>query len=320
MIRVALDAMGGDFAPEAVVEGAVMAAREAAGRFGVILAGPQEIIQALLDKNGWSGEGIEIFHAPDIVGMDESPTAALKTKPNSGLVACVQLQKSGQAQASISAGNSGAMMAACLMILGRVGEIARPAIACAFPSISKKTLVLDCGANVDEKPQTLVHFGICGSVYAEQVLGRKNPTVALLNMGEEEKKGPETLQEAHQLLKQAPIHFIGNVEGRDLLPGVVDVVVTPGYTGNVVLKLLEGFHEYHLNLFGEQDSDAGRQFGRDWDYSNFGAALLLGLNGTGLITHGRADAKAIKNGVEAAYRQAESGVVEKIAAKLAQVS
>ncbi len=320
MIKVALDAMGGDNAPEAVVEGAVLAAREAAGRYGIVLTGPEEVVTPLIAKYGGADLGIEVFHAPDIVAMDDSPAAVLKTKPNSGLVACVALQKAGKVQASISAGNSGAMMAACLMILGRVGQISRPAIACVMPSLNKPTVVLDCGANVDEKPATLVHFGICGSVFAEAVLGRTNPKVGLLNMGEEEKKGPETLQEAHQLLKQAPLNFTGNVEGRDLLKGEVDVVVTPGYTGNVVLKLMEGFHEYHLSLFGQIDSPAGRQFENDWDYSNIGAALLLGLNGAGLITHGRADAKAIKNGVEAAYQQAAAGVAEKIAAKLTQVA
>lgn len=319
MIKVALDAMGGDNAPEAVVEGAVLAAREAAGRYGIVLTGPEDVVRPLLAKYGAEDLGIEIFHAPDIVAMDDSPAAVLKTKPNSGLVTCVALQKQGVVQASISAGNSGAMMAACLMILGRVGTVSRPAIACVMPSLAKPTVVLDCGANVDEKPSTLVHFGICGSVYAEAVLGRANPKVALLNMGEEEKKGPESLQEAHQLLKQAPLNFVGNVEGRDLLKGDVDVIVTPGYTGNVVLKLMEGFHEYHLSLFGQIDSEAGRQFENDWDYSNIGAALLLGLNGCGLITHGRADAKAIKNGVEAAYRQAAAGVTEKIAEKLTQV-
>lgn len=318
MIKIALDAMGGDNAPEAVVEGAVLAARQAAGRYGIVLTGPQDVINPLLAKYGDENLAIEVFHAPDIVVMDDSPAAVLKTKPNSGLVTCVALQKQGVVQASISAGNSGAMMAACLMILGRVGSVSRPAIACVMPSLARPTVVLDCGANVDEKPATLVHFGICGSVYAEAVLGRPNPRVALLNMGEEEKKGPESLQEAHQLLKQAPLNFVGNVEGRDVLKGEVDVIVTPGYTGNVVLKLMEGFHEYQLSLFGRIDSEAGRRFENDWDYSNIGAALLLGLNGCGLITHGRADAKAIKNGVESAYRQAAAGVTAKIAEKLVQ--
>jgi phosphate acyltransferase len=321
MIKVALDAMGGDHAPAAVVEGALMAARENQGKYRIILTGPEEIIRSQLSGFGYSGDGgLEIFHAPDIVAMDEAPTSVLKNKPNSGLVACVSLQKAGKAQASISAGNSGAMMAACLMVLGRVAGISRPAIACDVPSSGQKVTLLDCGANVDEKAQTLVHFGICGSIYSEEMLGRVNPRVGLLNMGEEEKKGTEILQEAHQLLKQAPLNFIGNVEGRDILKGVADVIVTPGYTGNVVLKLMEGFYEYHVRSFGIIDTPQGQQFHHDWDYANFGAAMLLGLNGTGLITHGRANAKVIKNGLETAYKLAQSKVSEKIAAKLSQVA
>jgi glycerol-3-phosphate acyltransferase PlsX len=320
MIKVALDAMGGDHAPAAIVEGAIQAAKENEGKFQILLAGPEDVVKSQLSSFGYSGDGIIVIHAPDIVAMDDSPTAVLKTKQNSGLVTCVALQKAGKAQASISAGNSGAMMAACLMVLGRVPNIPRPAIACDVPSFGKKVTLLDCGANVDEKATTLVAFGICGSIYSEEMLGRKNPTVGLLNMGEEEKKGTEVLQEAHQLLKQAPINFIGNVEGRDIMNNAPDVIVTPGYTGNVVLKLMEGFYEYHLNMFGKIDSPQGKQFHQDWDYANFGAAMLLGLNGTGLITHGRANAKVIKNGLELAYRLANSKVSEKIAAKLSQVA
>ncbi len=320
MINIALDAMGGDNAPSAEVEGAILAAKEAGGRYRIILAGHQDIIQDKLNSFGYSGDGLEIFHAPETVAMDETPTSVLKNKQNSGLVSCVSLQKMGKADASISAGNSGAMMAACLMLLGRVGTILRPAIACEIPSAGHKIVLLDCGANVDEKAQTLVHFAICGSMYAENMLDVENPKVGLLNMGEEEKKGPEVLQEAHQLLKQSPINFIGNVEGRDILKGLVDVVVTPGYAGNVVLKLLEGFFEYHTKQFGIIDTPAGHAFHRDWDYANIGGALLLGLNGTGIIAHGRADAKAIKNGLENAYKFASHKVSEKIAAKLSQVA
>ncbi len=320
MIKVALDAMGGDYAPEAVVEGAIQAAKAAQGKYIIVLTGPEDVVKAQISNFGYSGDGLEIVHAPDLVAMDDSPTAVLKTKSKSGLVTCVALQKSGQVQASISAGNSGAMMAACLMILGRIGSIPRPAIACDVPSFGKKITLLDCGANVDEKAPTLVHFGICGSIYSETMLGRVNPKVGLLNMGEEEKKGTEVLQEAHQLLKQAPLNFIGNVEGRDIMKGEVDVIVTPGYTGNVILKLMEGFYEYHLRMFGKIDSPEGKQFHHDWDYANFGAAMLLGLNGTGLITHGRADARVIKNGLDLAFRLADSKVSEKIAAKLSQVA
>jgi glycerol-3-phosphate acyltransferase PlsX len=320
MIKVALDAMGGDHAPKAIVEGAILAAKESQGKYVIVLTGPEDVVKAQLASFGYNGEGMEIFHAPDIVAMDDSPTAVLKTKQNSGLVACVSLQKAGKVQASISAGNSGAMMAACLMVLGRVGNMPRPAIACDVPSFGKKITLLDCGANVDEKAPTLVHFGICGSIYSETMLGRANPKVGLLNMGEEEKKGTEVLQEAHQLLKQAPINFIGNVEGRDIMKGEADVIVTGGYAGNVVLKLMEGFYEYHVKTFGKIAGPAGDQFHHDWDYANFGAAMLLGLNGTGLITHGRANAKVIKNGLDLAYRLAHSQVSQKIAAKLSQVA
>ncbi len=320
MIHVALDAMGGDNAPAAVVEGAIMAARENQDKYRIVLAGPEDVVRGQLTAFGYSGDGIEVFHAPDLVAMDDSPAGVLKNKPNSGLVACVGLQKAGRVQASMSAGNSGAMMAACLMVLGRVGNIPRPAIACDVPSFGKKVTLLDCGANVDEKAQALLHFGICGSIYAQEMLGRENPKVGLLNVGEEEKKGPEVLQEAHQLLKQAPLNFIGNVEGRDIMKGEADVIVAPGYAGNVILKLMEGFYEYHMRLFGVIDSPAGKQFQHDWDYANFGAAMLLGLNGMGLITHGRANAKVIKNGLDTAYKLAQNRIAEKIAAKLSQVA
>jgi phosphate acyltransferase len=317
MIRVALDAMGGDYAPKSVVEGAVLAAKSANGRYEILLCGPESEVQGLISGFGYDGRGIQIVHAPELVAMDESPASILKTKPNSGLVQCVALQKAGKAQASISAGNSGGMMAACLMILGRSGNIPRPAIATVMPGLGRKWVLCDAGANVDEKPATLVAFGISGSIYAEHILGRPKPKVGLLNIGEEEKKGPEVLQEAHQLLKQAPINFIGNVEGRDLLRGEVDVVVAPGYAGNIVLKLMEGFHEYFLKLFGDMDTPAARQFKVDWDYANFGGAMLLGLNGTGIITHGRADARAIQNGLDLAANLAAAKVSETISQKLA---
>jgi glycerol-3-phosphate acyltransferase PlsX len=316
MVRIALDGLGGDNAPAAIVEGTVRAVQENPGMFTVILTGPQDLLKRELEKQQYSGDRIEIVHAPEQIGMGESPTDALKSKPNSSLVTCVGLQKKGLVHASMSAGNSGAMMASCLMLLGRIQGVNRPAIACDVPSANKKIVLLDCGANVDEKPQTLVHFGVCGSVYAEHVLGYATPKVGLLNMGEEEKKGTEVLQETYQLLKKAPLNFVGNIEGRDIVNGTVDVIVTPGYTGNVVLKLMEGFFELHQNTFGTIDSDAGKKFSEDWNYSNEGGALLLGLNGTGLITHGRADALAIKNGLVRACKLVKNKVAERIAEKV----
>jgi len=313
MIKVALDAMGGDHAPSQVVEGAVLAAKESNGQYHIVLCGPEDQVRAELARLGYTGDAISVFNAPELVAMDESPTAVLKTKQNSGLVVSVGLQKKGLVQASVSAGNSGAMMAACLMILGRFGNLARPAIALNMPNHKGPCVMLDMGANVDEKPAMLLDFALCGSVYAEAIYGISKPRVGLLNMGEEEKKGTEVIAETHQLLKASNLNFIGNVEGRDVLAGVADVIVTGGFTGNVVLKLIEGFYELHEHLFGQIDTPAGREFEKQWDYRNHGGGLLLGLNGTGIIAHGRSDALAIKNAVITAYKLADAKVSAKIA-------
>jgi len=317
--KVALDAMGGDHAPEEIVKGAVLAANNSECDFDILLCGPAAVMEGELKKNGYSGNRITVIDAPDIVAMDESPTQALKTKPKSSLVTCVGLQKQGIANASVSAGNSGAMMAACLMILGRAANVARPAIACAVPTAKRQSILLDCGANVDEKASVLVDFALCGSVYAEAVMGYENPTVGLVNMGEEEKKGTEILQETHQLLKQAPINFIGNIESRDLIKGHADVAVAPGYAGNVILKLMEGFYELANETFGEVNTEKSKEFNKLWDYRNHGGGLLLGLNGVGIVTHGRADAVAINHSLFTAYRFAKAGVPAKIEAKLSAI-
>ncbi len=316
MIKVAVDAMGGDHAPSAVVEGAVRAAREFDGQFGVILTGPVDLIQAELDSLDYVGDSIEIVNAPEIVGMDESPASILKTKPNSGLVKCVTLQKQGVAQASVSAGNSGAMMATCLMTLGRIPGVSRPAIAVLAPSATKRYIMLDCGANVDEKPQTLFDFAICGKVFAEQVLHRENPTIGLLNIGEEAKKGTEVLQETYKLLKESELNFIGNIEGRGIIQGEADVIVTSGAVGNVALKMMEGFYALHKELFGDIDTPEGHRFSTEWNYENHGGAMLLGLNGTGIISHGSSNSEAIKVAIKTAADFAEAKVSENIAATL----
>jgi glycerol-3-phosphate acyltransferase PlsX len=318
-LKIALDAMGGDFAPEQIVKGAVIAANNPERDFEIMLCGPEAIVKEELKKNDYSGNAITIIDAPDIVAMDESPTQALKTKPKSGLVTCVALQKQGLAQASVSAGNSGAMMAACLMVLGRAANVARPAIACAVPTAKRQTILLDCGANVDEKASVLLDFALCGSVYAEAVMGYEKPTVGLVNMGEEEKKGTEVLQEAHQLLKCAPLNFIGNIEGRDLINGHVDVAVAPGYTGNVILKMMEGFYELANNVFGDVNTEKSKEFNKLWDYRNHGGGLLLGLNGVGIITHGRADSIAINHSLFTACKFAKADVPAKIAEKLSTI-
>ncbi len=317
MVKVALDAMGGDNAPSVVIEGALSAVREFNGKLIVVLTGPQEIVRAELAKHGEeSNPWIEVIDAPQIVEMDESPSNVLKTKTESGLVKCVALQKAGVVQASISAGNSGAMMAASLMLLGRIGKIARPAIACLMPSKSGTTVMLDCGANVDEKATTLRDFAICGSVYSKHILGHADPSVGLLNIGEEEKKGSEVIQETFHLLKESPLNFYGNIEGGDVIQGTTNVIVCSGFVGNIVLKLMEGFFDFHKTQFGEINSDEGRRFAQEWDYDNFGGALLLGLNGNGIIAHGRANAKAIHAALRTAYGIAEKEISKKIAERL----
>lgn len=319
MIKVALDALGGDYAPEVVIEGAVNAVKKNAD-IHVVLCGPEAEVKARLEKLGYTGNGISVVDAPDPVAMDESPVEVLKKKPHSGLVMCVALQKKGLVDASVSAGNSGAMMASCLMLLGRsTDKFGRPPIGIALPTKDRRIVLVDGGANVDERASSLVDFAIAGSAFAETYLGYENPTVGLLNMGEEEHKGPAVLQEAHQLLKSAPVNFIGNIEGRDLIAGKADVVACSGFTGNVVLKMVEGFYEMHQELFGTIDTPAGRRFAEMWDYRTTGGALLLGLNGTGIIAHGRSDALAIETAVVVAAKYAEKGVAKKVGERLAAI-
>jgi len=319
MIRVALDALGGDFAPDVVVEGAVNAVNKNPN-VHVVLCGPEAVVKEKLAKLGYAGQGISVVDAPDPVAMDEHPVQVLKKKPHSGLVTCVALQKKGMVDASVSAGNSGAMMASCLMLLGKSSEkFSRPPIGCVIPTADRPIILVDAGANVDERASTLVDFAIAGSAFAETYFGYQNPKVGLLNMGEEEHKGPAVLQEAHQLLKSATVNFIGNIEGETLIMGAADVVVTSGFTGNVVLKMLEGFFELHQKMFGTIDTEAGRRFAEMWDYRMTGGALLLGLNGTGIIAHGRSDALAIEKAVEVAAKYAEKGVSKNVNERLAAI-
>ena len=307
MVKVALDALGGDFAPDVVVEGAVNAVNKNAN-LHVVLCGPEAVVKAKLESLGYAGNGISVIDAPDPVAMDEHPVQVLKKKPHSGLVTCVALQKKGMVDASVSAGNSGAMMASCLMLLGKSSEkFSRPPIGCVIPTADRPIILVDAGAN------------IAGSAFAETYFGYQNPKVGLLNMGEEEHKGPAVLQEAHQLLKSAPVNFIGNIEGETLIEGVADVVVTSGFTGNVVLKMLEGFYELHKKMFGFIDTPNGRRFDEMWDYRMTGGALLLGLNGTGIIAHGRSDALAIEKAVEVAAKYAEKGVAKNVNERLAAI-
>ncbi len=323
-VCVALDAMGGDAGPAVNVEGAVAAARELG--LGVILVGVQEEIRRHLDRHDLRGLPIKVRHASEVVEMGESPSTALRKKKDSSIRVAVDLVRSGDADAVVSAGNTGAVMAITLVVLGPLAGVERPAIAAALPTLAGHAILLDVGANVDCKPRHLIQFAIMGNVYARQVLGKARPRVGLLSIGEEETKGNELTKEAFRALEEEPgIEFIGNVEGVDVFKGYADVVVCDGFTGNVALKIGESVAETIMALVREEvtadlRSRAGalllkpafRRLQRRLDYSEVGGAPLLGVNGITIISHGRSSAKAIRNALRVAGDCVKSRVLDNI--------
>ncbi|RMH68287.1 MAG: phosphate acyltransferase PlsX [Gemmatimonadetes bacterium] len=322
MVRIAIDAMGGDYAPEEIVKGGIQAAQVADGAYEIVFVGPEETIAHEIAKHGSPLENVRVVHAPEVIPMDEkSPATAIRKYKQASIVVAMGLQKQGQVDAVIGAGNTGAAMAASLIGLGRLKGVSRPAITSPLPTQKGGiTAIIDAGANVDCKPANLVEFGLMGSIYYEAVFGVKNPRVALLSNGEESSKGNEATLEAHQLLKDAAhINFIGNVEGRDIMRGVAEVVVCDGFVGNIVLKFSESmFATLHLameqQLAKEEGHDldvlqkAMRRIEQVFDYEEYGGAPLLGINGTTIIAHGSSTAKAIRNAVKVAYRSVKNEV------------
>jgi len=326
-MRVAVDAMGGDNAPGVEVEGAVCAARD----FGiaVTLVGDTDRIRQELDKYDIRGLDLAIHHASEVVGMHDSPSDAIRKKRDSSIRVAFELVKSGGAEAVVSAGNSGATMAAGMFVLKRLKGIERPAIAQIFPTLHGRTLVLDVGGNVDCKPNHLVHFAIMGGVYARCIMDVEAPRIGLLSNGEEESKGNELTRETNVILKQAPLNYVGYVEGRDIFSGDVDVVVCDGFVGNVVLKLSEGLAEAVGKMLKEEilksflpkvgfllARPAFQNFMKKVDYAEYGGAPLLGIDGVGMICHGGSNTKAIKNAIRFAHEYAQRGVNQQMADKL----
>jgi glycerol-3-phosphate acyltransferase PlsX len=326
-MRVAVDAMGGDNAPVVEVEGAIAAVRE----FGVpvILVGDNERLQHELAKHSCNELDITVRHASEVVGMHDSAADAVRKKRDSSIRVAFDLVKNGEADAVVSAGNSGATMAAGMFVLKRLAGIERPAIAQVFPTLRGHTLVLDVGGNVDCKPVHLVQFAIMGEVYARLVMGAAKPRIGLLSNGEEESKGNELTRETNALLKKVSLDYVGYVEGRDIFNGMVDVVVCDGFVGNVVLKLSEGLVEtVGKMLKGEIEQSflakagyllahsAFARFKKKVDYAEYGGAPLLGINGVGMISHGGSNPKAIKNAIRFAHDYAQKGVNQKVAEKL----
>ncbi len=326
-IRVAVDAMGGDFAPVSEVAGAVLACQ----RWGcqVTLVGDENLLRAELAKHETKSLDILIHHASEVVGMEESASDAVRKKKDSSVRVAFDLVKADQAQAVVSTGNSGATMAAGMFVLKRVKGIDRPAIGTLLPNVSGMTLVLDMGANVDCKPLNLKQFAIMGSLYMQHVAGVKQPRVGLLSNGEEEKKGTDLTREAHRLLRDTAINYVGNVEGGDVFNGSVDVVVCDGFVGNVLLKVSEGLAVAMTSMLRREiegrflskigallSRSSFRAFKKKVDPSEYGGAPLLGLAGTGVVCHGKASPLAIAIAIKQAQEFAGIRIEEKLAHSL----
>ncbi|MFW9604397.1 MAG: phosphate acyltransferase PlsX [Trichlorobacter sp.] len=328
-MRVAIDAMGGDNAPAIEVEGAVAAARE----FGIpiLLVGDQARLADELSNHATSGLDITIKHASEVVGMHDSASDAVRKKRDSSVRVAFEAVKEGEACAAVSAGNSGATMAAGMFVLKRIAGIERPAIAQVFPTLKGLTLVLDVGGNVDCKPSHLVQFAIMGQVYAKHALGMSNPQIGLLSNGEEDSKGNDLTRETNGILRQTSLNYAGYVEGRDIFKGTVEVVVCDGFVGNIVLKTSEGLAEAISTMLKNEImkdpiaklgylfmKGAFGRFKKTVDYAEYGGAPLIGINGVGMICHGGSNVKAIKNAIRFAHEYAASGVTQRIADKLSE--
>jgi glycerol-3-phosphate acyltransferase PlsX len=324
MIRIAVDAMGGDHAPAALVEGAVAAARHLDVK--VALVGATSLIrQALASHDDWQGIGVEIVEAPDVVRMDEPPAATLRRKPGASIRVAAELVSRREAVGLFSAGHTGATVMAAHSAFGMLPGVDRPALAATIPTRAHPAVLLDAGASVECRPHHLLQFAVMGSSYARVAIGVERPRVGLLSIGEEESKGNELTREAHRLLKASPVHFIGNIEGREIYSGAADVIVCDGFTGNVVLKTSEGLVDAVEALLGDElqgtfSSQVGyllsrrafRRFRRRVDYSEYGGALLLGVAGLAIVGHGRSSVKAVRNAIAMAYRFASVDFIHRV--------
>jgi phosphate acyltransferase len=316
MTRVAVDAMGSDRGPEEIIAGALAAASET-------------VEPIIVGQSGLDTKGLALLEAAEVIVMDEKPTDAVRSKPDSSLVVACRAVAEGKAEAVVSAGNTGAMLAACLLELRRIPGVRRPAIAVTIPARRGPSVLLDSGANADARPEDLVQFAHMGAVFAEEILDVREPMIRLLSIGEEAEKGNQLTLEAHDLLQATDLNFIGNTEGRDLIAGAADVVVTDGFTGNVALKLLEGTIKNVLEAFREEITASlrgriggllirpgVRRLRQRLDPDTYGGAYLLGLRGLAVIAHGNSSERAIANAVRLAARGVEHDVVGRLTQRI----
>jgi len=328
-MKIVVDAMGSDRHPQPDVEGAVQAARE----YGVdiVLVGKKEIVEPELAKHDLSGLGVSVVHCSQVIEMKEHPAVAVKSKKDSSMVVGMGLLKDRLVDAFVSAGNSGGVLAAALFYLGRIKGVKRPALSSVFPTRKGPCFMLDLGANADCKPEYLLQFAIMGSLYAERVLGIPNPRVALVSNGEEEGKGSILVQETYPLLKASGLNFVGNAEGKDIPAGLADVIVTDGFTGNVIIKLSEGVAGFMLDIIKEEirsrplasagallAKPAFEQVRKRLDYREYGGGPLLGVDGIVIVGHGRSDSLAIKSAIRVAKQAVAEGTLQAIRDSIAQ--
>ncbi|MFH0935290.1 MAG: phosphate acyltransferase PlsX [Candidatus Omnitrophota bacterium] len=322
-MKIIVDAMGGDHAPRVVIEGAVAAAKEY--DIDIVLVGDEAVINPMLNKCKYRGNRISVHPAKEVIGMCESAATSVRRKRNSSIVVGMNLVKEGKGDAFVSAGNTGAVVCAATLGLGMLPGIERPGIAIITPSVKGISLIVDVGANIDPKPMQLLQYGIMADAYFRYILNNPNPSVGLLNIGEEETKGTEFVKETRELLEKSNLNFIGNVEGKDLFSGKSDIILCDGFVGNIALKVTECvvktmqvFLKRHLlsNPLGKLGlvflKPSFTRFKKDMDYAEYGGALLLGIDGVVIIGHGRSSLKAIKNAIRVAKEEVERKFNEKI--------
>jgi len=322
-MKIVVDAMGGDHAPDVVIDGSLAAIKEY--DVDIVLVGDQPRIEALLNKAKYTGDRITVQHASEAIEMCEPAANSIRRKRDSSIVVGLGLVKEGKGDAFFSAGNTGAVVCGATLELRLLPGIERPGIGIVTPTLKGNSLIIDVGANIDPKPVQLLQYGIMADAYSKNILNKDNPSVGLLNIGEEEKKGTEFLREAYGLLEKSKLNFIGNVEGKDLFKGKSDIIICDGYVGNVALKVSEGaveamqtFLKRHLlsSFWGKLGlifmMPSLKNLKKELDYAEYGGALLLGVNGVVIIGHGRSNKKAIKNAIRVAKEEVERQVNAKI--------
>lgn len=322
-MKIVVDAMGGDFAPENVIQGVIDSLKE--NDATIVLVGPEDIVKKELSKYQYPMNRIEIVHADEVVGMHESGTVTLRQKKNSSIAVGIKLLKDPEYDAFISAGNTGAVVAASTVFLRMLPGVERPAIGTVIPTLKNPAFLIDAGANTDAKPQHLLHSGMLARVYVREVLGVQNPTVGMVNIGEEESKGTGFAKETYKLLEEKLPNFIGNIEANEIYTGKCDCIVCDGFVGNIVLKVTEGLLESTAKLVKREVKKdflaiigallmkpALRKIKKLADYSEYGGAPLLGVNGLVMIGHGRSSPKAIKNAIRATIREIEHDLIDEM--------